>query len=92
MATKKPKVKLLRAVHKGPMGQDLRNIWTCGVKDDGWYHEHNSRDSAMNCPLRNRTSNPSPVTARKTKSGVVVSATVATLSAAKKLARKMGVR
>lgn len=37
-------------------------------------------------------SNPSPVTARKTKSGIIVSAKVATLAAAKKLARKMGVR
>ena len=39
-----------------------------------------------------RKSNPSPVTARKTKGGIVVSATVSTLAAAKKLARKMGAR
>jgi len=37
-----------------------------------------------------RSNNPTPVTARKTKGGIIVSAKVATLAAAKKLARKMG--
>jgi hypothetical protein len=38
------------------------------------------------------SSNPSRVTARKTKGGIIVSVKVATLSAARKLAKKMGVR
>jgi hypothetical protein len=55
----KPKVKYLRTAHKGPMGQDLRNIWTCGVRDaDGRYHEHTSRESATKCPLRGGKRNP----------------------------------
>ncbi len=39
-----------------------------------------------------RAKNPTPVTARKTKGGIIVSAKVATIQAAKKLARKMGAK
>ncbi len=41
---------------------------------------------------RTTKKNPTPVTARKTKGGIIVSAKVATIQAAKKLARKMGAR
>lgn len=47
------KVKFLRTEHKGPMGQDLRNVWTCGARtDDGRYHEHKTKASATECPRR----------------------------------------
>jgi len=61
---KLPKVKFLRTAHKGPMGQDLRNVWTCGVKGDGgWYHEHATRESATHCPKRKAASKSNPAVA-----------------------------
>lgn len=43
-------VRFLRSAHKGPMGQDLRNVWTCGRKDpDGRFCEHGSRQGAREC-------------------------------------------
>lgn len=43
-------VKFLRSEHKGPMGQDLRNVWTCGSKnDDGRYCEHSTKAKALDC-------------------------------------------
>ena len=41
---------------------------------------------------RTTKKNPTPVTARKTKGGIVVSAKVKNLTAAKRLAKKMGAR
>lgn len=48
----KPKVKFLRTEHRGPMGQDLRNVWTCGSQADGRYHEHRTQAQATACPRR----------------------------------------
>lgn len=60
------------------------------AKQDGYAKVENIKTEKV--VFQVRASNPSPVTARKTKGGIIVSAKVATLAAAKKLAKKMGVR